>query len=144
MATHAHTTDAGRRRSCRRVLFLGAAVLPAAALAAKAGAAAMLPPVHPEAELIDLCNRHPALLAAFNACEADSGPNNPAWVAYEASMNAVSDARPQTLEGMQAKARAAKAEALLPDGSESSDGSIAAPWAWDIVNDMLRLTGGAA
>jgi hypothetical protein len=141
MAKHAHTTDADRRRSSRRTLLLGAAVMPGAASAA---ALAPSPPLSPDAELIALCNRHPALLEAFNVCDEDSGPNNPAWVAYVASMDAISDAKPLTFEGVCAKALAAKAEAMMPDGSEHSDGSIAAHWAWDIANDMLRLTGGAA
>lgn len=143
MATRAHTTDAARRRSTRRVMLLGAAVLPGAAIAAPL--ASFLPPgAGPDTELIAICNRHPAVIAAFNACEQDSGPDNPEWVAYKASMDAISDAQPQTLAGLQAKALAAKAEAMNPDGSEHPDGSIAAHWAWDIANDMLRLTCGAA
>jgi hypothetical protein len=59
-------------------------------------------------------------------------------------MDAISNAQPSTLEGLQAKACAAKAEARTPDGSEHPDGSIAAHWSWDLVNDLLRLTGGAA
>jgi hypothetical protein len=142
-AMQATTTD--RRRLLAGLAALGgipsAAVMPSAALA---GPLAPPPPLSPDAELIALCGHHAGLIAAFNACEADSGPENPEWVAYEASMDAISDAKPLTLTGVQAKALAAKAEALNPDGSEHPDGSIAAHWAWDIVNDMLRLTGGAA
>jgi hypothetical protein len=55
----------------------------------------------------------------------------------------VSDTRPRTLEGMQAKARAAKAEALMPDGSEQPDNTIAAHWSWEMMNDLLQMPGGA-
>ena len=143
MATLADTTETAPKRS-RRAMMFGATLLPAVAITTEAGAAASMAPVHPEAELIALCNRHPALIAAFNACDQDSGPDNPDWVAYEASMDAISEARPQTLAGLQAKALAAKAEALNPDGTEQPSNTIAAHWGWDIVNDMLRLTGGAA
>jgi hypothetical protein len=59
-------------------------------------------------------------------------------------MDAISNAQPRTLEGLQAKACAAKAEARTPDGREHPDGSIAARWSWDLVNDLLWMTGGAA
>ena len=139
MANHAHTTDAHRRRSTRRAMLLGAAVLP--------GAAAAVPLVsipNPDAELIALCSRHPGLIAAFNTSNGDWSDNDPAWAAYAASRDAIHDAQPQTLAGMRAKALAAKAEALRPDGTEDPDGTAAAFWSWDLVNDLLRLTGGAA
>jgi hypothetical protein len=44
---------------------------------------------------------------------------------------------------MLAKARAAKAEARTLNGGEMPEGSIGADWAWDLMNDLLRL-GGAA
>lgn len=140
MATHAHTTDADRRRSSRRAMLLGAAVLPGAAFAAP-----LVPPQppNPDAELIALCARHPALIDAVNASPLDIA-DCPTWQAYLVSRDAIHDARPVTLAGMRAKALAAKAEALNPDGSEVPEHTAAAHWSWDLVNDLLRLTGGAA
>jgi hypothetical protein len=44
---------------------------------------------------------------------------------------------------MVAKARAAKAEARNSNGTESPSNCPAENWAWDLVNDLLRLEGGA-
>jgi hypothetical protein len=96
---------------------------------------------NPDAELIAMCERHPALIDAANAETIDDGP---AWQAYAASRDAISEAQPRALAGMRAKALAAKAEARMPDGSEHPAGSLAENWSWDLVNDLLRLTGGAA
>ncbi|MBL6082592.1 hypothetical protein JMJ56_32010 [Belnapia sp. T18] len=124
-----------------RRIMLGAALLTAAA----GGTALASPvPVHPDAALIALCQAHPALVDALNSDDRDCDDSNPHWVAYEASGKAISAARPQTLAGMRAKALAAKAEALMPDGSESYDGTTAGVWASDLLHDVLRLTGGAA
>jgi hypothetical protein len=117
--------------------LLGAVLLPAsAALAAPVVA-------NPDAELIALCARHQALIDAVNA-SPDDCDTCPAWQAYEVSRDTIGDAKPQTLAGMRAKALVAKAEALTPDGSEQPSGSMAEAWSWDLVNDLLRLTGGAA
>ena len=141
MATHAHTTDTVRRSPTRRAMLLGAAVLPGTAAAAPP--ASPLPP-GPDAALIALCNRHPALIAAFNTGDGDGSDSDPLWIAYATSRDAIHDAQPQTLAGMRAKALAAKAEARSPDGSEEYRSSPAGSWSWDLVNDLLRLTGGAA
>jgi hypothetical protein len=118
--------------------LLGAAAVVAAGVAGRAIAA---PLPHPDAELIATCERHPALLDAVNAETIDDGP---ACVPYDASLAAISAARPQTLAGIRAKAMAAKAEARWPDGSENPESSVAAHWSWDLMNDFLGLTGGAA
>jgi hypothetical protein len=36
-------------------------------------------PSRPAPTLSSLCARHSALIAAFNACDQDSGPDNPEW-----------------------------------------------------------------
>ena len=138
MTERAHTTDANRRRSTRRAILLGAAVLPGAAAAPLASTPS------PDAELIALCARHPALIAAFNTGNSDGSDNDPLWIAYAASRDAISDAQPQTLAGMRAKALVAKVEARNPDGAEEPSSTPAEHWSWDLVNDLLRLTGGAA
>jgi hypothetical protein len=96
---------------------------------------------HPDAELIRLCAEHPRLIAAYDGDDDEDGS---AWAAYERSRNAIAAARPQTVFGMVAKARAAKAEARCLDGIERPNNCPAADWAWDLVNDLLRLTGGDA
>lgn len=52
-------------------------------------------------------------------------------------LDAATLTRPRTLAGMRAKARAALAEG---PGKPNTPGDI---WAWDLVRDLLRLTGGA-
>ena len=125
----------------RRAMLLGAAVLPGVAIAAPL---APPQPPSPDAELIALCAQHPALIAAFNTSDGDGSDSDPTWAAYAASRDAISDAVPQTFAGMRAKALVAKAEALSPDGTEHPSSTMAQPWSWDLVNDLLRLTGGAA
>ncbi len=99
-------------------------------------------PAGDDAELIRVCAEHAHNLAVYNN-DGDPGPMDapdPLWDRYEATRNAISEAKPSTLEGMLAKARAAKAEAGRPDGSENPDGTPAARWAWDLVNDLLGGT----
>jgi hypothetical protein len=38
-----------------------------------------------------------------------------------------------------AKARAAKAQAQHPNGREDPSAGMGQDWAWDIVNDLLRI-----
>ena len=95
---------------------------------------------NPDAELIRICEAHPAIIGAVN--EYGSGEDDcPLWQVYERSRNAINAAVPVTLAGMVAKARAAKAEARNLDGTESPNGCPAETWAWDLVNDLLRLEG---
>ena len=100
-------------------------------------------PVNPDADLIAACEQHPALLAAYNA-DPDEW-EGPKCAAMTRTCELIRDAKPQTMAGVVAKARAAKAEALGPSGEEQVDfTSEAGAWAWDVLNDLLRLTGGAA
>jgi hypothetical protein len=110
-----------------------------------ASAASLAPPqpTGSDADLIALCAAHPALIHAVNASPNDCD-TCPAWQAYEVSRDTIGDAKPQTLAGMRAKALAAKVEALNPDGSEQPCSTMAETWSWDLVNDLLRLTGGVA
>lgn len=96
-----------------------------------------------DAELVRLCAEHPARIAAVNA-GPDENEDGPSWAAYEASRSAIAMARPATLAGLLAKARAAKAEAASPDGIDRPDHCPAGSFAWDLVNDLLRLGEGAA
>ena len=99
------------------------------------------PSPSPDEALIVACAQHPAIVAAYNAAEGD---DDLLWDAYEVNRDAIGAAEPQTMAGMLAKARAAKVEALAPDGTERPQNCPAEAWAWDLANDMLRLYGGAA
>jgi hypothetical protein len=68
--------------------------------------------------------------------------NDPLWLAYVGTSKAIGVAAPQTLAGMIAKAKAAKAESLDPKGTENPEDGPAAHWAWDLVGDLLRLERG--
>ena len=130
----------------RRTLLGGLAAIaanPTAALPAQPADTDALdrrPAASPDDELIRLCLEHPTIIAAVN--DYGSGEDDCSlWQAYERSRNAINSAVPVTMAGMVAKARAAKAEARNLDGSESPNGCPAETWAWDLVNDLLRLEG---
>ena len=115
----------------------------AAALAAAPVALAVQVPDHPDADLVRLCADHAANMHAYNR---DGGLGeiddpDPLWDAYARTRDAITDARPRTLVGLQAKARAAKAEAMSSrlDGTEMPEGTPAEGWAWDLVNDLLAI-----
>jgi hypothetical protein len=94
--------------------------------------------VGPDDELVRICAEHVANHADFNA-RAGEVPleEDPRWNAYKRTLAVVCDAKPQTLAGLAAKARAAKAEATQPDGTVVPEEEIT--WAWDIVEDLIRL-----
>lgn len=94
----------------------------------------------PDAELIALCARHIVNLTAYNTYGGHLEPeDDPLCAAYEETRDAVEDAEPQTMAGVLAVARAAKAEARQPDGSYDFDVGIAWRWASHLVDDLLRL-----
>lgn len=98
-----------------------------------------------DAALVALVGHHLLNLAAYNAADTDlEYEADPLWRAYRGTLEAISASKPQTMAGILAKARAAKAEARNQDGSESPSNCMAEAWAWDAVNDLLRLHGGAA
>jgi hypothetical protein len=123
----------------RRGVLSSAVALTAPAIPALAG---RRPEPHPDAELIRICGEHRARIAAAN--DFGTGEDDcPLWLAYERSRDAITAAKPQTMAGLIAKARAAKAEATDFDGVEMSHGSgtMGEIWAWDLVNDLVRLEG---
>ena len=126
----------------RRTLLGGLAALVTVFVSANAAAAVRRSDPALDAELIRLCEAPPEIIWA---AEQDStvGDDCPLWQAYERSRDAIHAAVPLTLAGVMAKARAAKAEALNPNGSENPEGTPAETWAWDLVNDLLRLEAGA-
>jgi hypothetical protein len=119
----------------RRSLLGGAAVLVAAPMVASAA----LPTPHPDADLIRICAEHVVNIEVYNR---DGGMGaiddpDPLYDAYARTRDAIDQIKPVTLEGMVAKARAAKAEAAQPDGTEDFECSPAGDWAWDLLNDLL-------
>lgn len=126
----------------RRAMLAGTAALIASAPFA-APALAASGDSGPDADLIRLCAEHIANWHAYNTSDSDlEAEDDPLWHAYWRTHIAIDDARPQSIDGILAKARAAKTEAHRPDGTEERDGGQGAVWAWDLVNDLLRLNGG--
>jgi hypothetical protein len=101
-----------------------------------------------DAELIRAVGAIDAARDAYNQDHGDGGTdNNPLWQAYEKLRDIISEASPQTVEGLFAKARAAKSEArVLVNGTyyEQPSNTPAETWAWDLVNDLVRLFGAGA
>jgi hypothetical protein len=105
---------------------------------------------HPDAALIRMCNQHIVNMNAYNnspsaaerGCDDD---NDPLWDAYEDTRDAISEAEPQTIDGMVAIARAAMAEAA-PDMQDADDRmfhGMDEEWAWRLVGHTLRLADAA-
>jgi hypothetical protein len=93
-----------------------------------------------DAELIALCDRHIANHHAYNNSDPKlNSDDNPLWPVYEATRDALDEAKPMTLAGLVAKARAAKVEAWSPTGHENYAGGRPREWSWDLVNDLLRI-----
>ncbi len=99
-------------------------------------------PPHPDAALIAACRHFEAARAACN--EAAGTPDyDRLWQAYENAAWEVTERAPVTIVGLAAKARAAKAEARSPDGSEELE-LMSAEWAMDLLNDVIRIAGEVA
>lgn len=94
-------------------------------------------------DLAQLCARHIAHRQALLACPQDP-EESPHWSLYAVTHDAISMARPATLSELAAKARAAKHEALTAGGHEDIRNGSAVDWAWDLVNDLVRLDDAAA
>jgi len=136
------TTSRRRLLSGSVALSLGASV---AALASciPTPAPAAEPHAGADAELIALCAQHIVNMDAYNR---DGGhlelEDDPLWHAYVQTRDAIDAAEPQTIEGILAKVRAAKAEAGEPDGSQDFENGPAGRWSWDVANDLIRLSAG--
>ena len=127
--------------------FTAGAVAARTVLPIGARAETPTPGSHPDADLIRICAEHAVNLETYNRDGGEGGIENPdpLWDAYAATRDAITAAQPQTLDGMLAKARAAKAEAgaARSDGTEDPEGGPAAQWAWNLVNDLLAGRAGA-
>jgi hypothetical protein len=83
--------------------------------------------------------RNPRFQSEQNRSNAEP-PSSALWGAYARARDLISEAKPQTMAGVLAKAEAANAEAMS-SGEEHWEGSVGAGWACNIVNDLLRLAG---
>jgi hypothetical protein len=105
-------------------------------------------PPAPDAELIALCEQHIANVQAYNSDggtgQSIGGDDDPLWHACQRTEAAIDALPAQTLAGVVAKARLAKAAALAdaPDGAVEMWGGAAGSWAQDVVNDLIRITAG--
>ena len=113
----------------RRALFAGAMALPVLAA-----------PASPDANMIALCDMHPALIALVNS-ESDLSDDCPLWIAYSASRDAITAWQPATVEGLISLVRVSTVEATWLDGRVDPDGTIAATWSWNVCMGLLRLHG---
>jgi hypothetical protein len=95
-------------------------------------------PITADDDLVRLCEQHKANKTALDACSLDAD-DSPHWPSFVASSDAIAAARPTTLAGLAAKARTAKREALTSGGGEDPCNGAALAWAWDLVNDLIRL-----
>ncbi len=120
-------------------------------LVAVSASSALLPTAaaaHPDAVLIRICAEHIVNLHAYNAAPGgglSDFESDPLWIAYIATHDAIDAARPQTLDGVIAKARAAKAEgdASPAWADRCPESGPAVSFSWDVVGDLLRLGGQA-
>jgi hypothetical protein len=98
----------------------------------------------PDAELIALCGTMPAALRDLNATPADLEDASPEWLPYDRVADAMRKARPETMAGVLAMARATMAHARDGGGADEADpGGVVAVWSWAIVRHLLRLGGEA-
>ena len=88
--------------------------------------------------MIPFCEQHIRNMAAITVGE-DIRDEDPRWAAFDKTKEAISAARPRTLAGMVAKAKVAKLVAAGSNGTEDPCNTVAEDWAWDLVNDLVRL-----
>ena len=94
----------------------------------------------PDGWLIQLCEQHAINHQAYCRDNSDLEPeDDPSWLTYISTSNAIDAARPQTLAGVVAKARCALIEAKQPSGRYGWDGSTGGRWAGDLMGDLIRL-----
>jgi hypothetical protein len=97
----------------------------------------------PDADLIALCAQHKIARDDVNAEPDDMEDDDPVWLAYDHTRDAITASRPLTMAGIVAKAKAARFEGRHLDGTVGTPSSTADHWAWDITSDLLRLHGEA-
>lgn len=93
---------------------------------------------HPDAVLIRACEAHPMNLEASNGCKCANHDSDDclAWLAYSHTRDIITEAEPETMDGLLVKARASRIEADPKTG-----GGMDTEWDPQIVDDLLRLFG---
>jgi hypothetical protein len=103
-------------------------------------AAALAPATSADARLIALCAQH---IRNYDAVKCGPDDDDPSvaqlWAAYNGTHKEICEAKPQTIAGVLAKARAALVEARVPDGRFVFGGSSGERWACDLTLDIVRL-----
>ena len=152
MAEHAHTTPTPNTppvAARRDLIAVCGAFL---AIRGTAAARAQEPDTlaHPmpvfagnaDARLIALCAEHTVNVENYNRDGGRLEPeDDPLWEAYERTGDAITAAKPATLAGMVAKAKAAIAEAADLDDEQICCPGNEVRWAWQLIHDLLRLHG---
>ena len=124
----------------RRATLAGTAAATPATVAAT-GANAL--EQNPDAELIRVCAQHAINMDTLNSIDGWE-ENDPIWLAYDETRDFITKAEPKTFAGVLAMARAARHEATGLDGKENWPGGMGQEWAPEIINHLLRVTGGAS
>lgn len=117
-----------------------------AASLAVAGPAAQPSAADPDAEVLHACHEHRLRLRAVCASPGctDSPEGASLWQAYSDASRAIGAARPRTMAGILAKARAAMSEAIVDelfDGDHDCFGFNSHAWAWELLQDLARIHG---
>jgi hypothetical protein len=95
-----------------------------------------------DADLIAIGEQHIAAYNAGRECKGNQAAHDVLFERYMQTVFALDNAKPQTIAGMVAKARSARHEAMTQDGTcDTAHSQNATGWAWDILNDLLRLFG---
>jgi hypothetical protein len=123
----------------RRAVLTGSALTIAAA-AIGIPAVAHAAGANPDAELIATCGQHIVNRNAYNNYSGGvDDERERLWDAYDETRDFISDTRAQTIDGIVAKIKAAKAEATSLDGDEDWEDGLSNGWAVDCCEDLLRL-----
>ncbi|MEO3475766.1 hypothetical protein AAFN86_28200 [Roseomonas sp. CAU 1739] len=95
-----------------------------------------------DAPLIALCDTMSDVLRDLSATPADLDDTSPEWRPYDRIADAMCAARPETMEGIMAMARATMAHARDGGGADDDEpDGVVAVWAWAIVRHLLRVGG---
>ena len=108
----------------------------AAALHHLSAGTALSSSVGTDAELIAVCDTHRAKIDAYNGSPGmtlDEAEKHPLWLAYSASRDFINQAKPKTIDGIRAMARAAKAEVQGLEDDDSVAGTPAEFWSVEII-----------
>lgn len=96
-----------------------------------------------DAALIRICAEHAVNTWAVNTSPDEMDDAHPLWVTYLHTQRTIDAAKPRTVAGMLAKARIA-VDVLTLNGVVTPENGSGSTWAWDLLNDLIRLNGAVA